>query len=111
MISPADGPLTIRRSREDDALALRRLAELDSARVPDGVMLLAEVDDELRAAVALDDGKVIADPFHRTRHIVDVLECARREEGGRRASRPVRWAVVSARMAHLRHAGHRVRIA
>lgn len=46
--------VTVRRSRDDDALGLRDLADLDSARVPTDVMLIAEVDGELRAAVALD---------------------------------------------------------
>lgn len=78
MLSSADGTVTVRRSREDDALGLRELADLDSARVPAGVMLIAEVDGELPAAVALDGRSVLADPFHHTRHLVEVLEVARR---------------------------------
>ena len=74
-------------------------------------MLVAEVGDELRAAVTLGDGRVIADPFHHNRHIVDLLECARRDEAGRRPPRQVGWALLSARMAHLLHVGHHARIA
>ena len=92
MLSSADGTVTVRRSLEDDALGLRELADLDSARVPAGVMLIAEVDGELRAAVALDGRSVIADPPHHTRHLVDLLGVARREEATRaptaRAWRP-----------------------
>ena len=106
MLSPT---VTVRRSRDDDALRLRDLADLDSARVPTDVMLIAEVDGELRAAVALDDRNVIADPFHRTEHLVDLLEVARREEATpaptARAWRP-RFHV-----GQMLHRGYRTRIA
>ena len=109
MLSSADSTVTVRPSREDDARGLRDLAELDSARVPAGVMLIAEVNGELRAAVTLDGRSVIADPFHHTRHLVDFLEVARREK------------VTPATTAHagrtrfdvsqMLHLGHRTRIA
>ena len=79
MISPADGSLTIRHSRSDDAPALRRLAELHSTEVPNGALLVAEVDGELRAALALETGRAIADPFRATSHLVHLLEVARHE--------------------------------
>lgn len=108
MLSTADGPVTIRRSRDDDASQLRRLAELDSARVPSGVMLVAEVDGDLRAAVALDAGTVIADPFHHTRHLVSLLEVTRREQAAAvRHRAPSRHSALSSRVGHLLHArGH-----
>jgi hypothetical protein len=43
--------LTLRCAYESDAPALRWLAALDSQRVPDGPLLVAEVDGELWAAV------------------------------------------------------------
>ena len=46
-----------------DLAALDRLAVLDSASPPTGDVLLAEVGDELWAAVAVDTGAAIADPF------------------------------------------------
>ena len=67
-------PITIRLAVQDDHLALARLAALDSAEeVPGGRVLLAEVNGELRAALSLRDGSAIADPFHPTVDIVDLL--------------------------------------
>lgn len=70
--TPAD--LTIRGSRESDLPALDRLAQLDSAAPRAGGHLLAEEDDELRAALPLDGGPAIADPFHRTEELVATLK-------------------------------------
>jgi hypothetical protein len=50
-----------------------RLASLNTAPVPDGPLLLAEVDGELRAALALADGSAIADPFHPTLGLLELL--------------------------------------
>ena len=65
--------ITIRPAYADDDTALVRLATLDSAPVPDGPLLLAEVDGELRAALATDTGGVIADAFFRTVELVSLL--------------------------------------
>jgi hypothetical protein len=65
--------VTIRHAFPDDALALRRLAALDSRQPPSDPMVIAEADGELRAALSLRDGGVIADPFHRTEALVDLL--------------------------------------
>jgi hypothetical protein len=66
--------ITIRPAYADDAPSLHRLAVLDSAAgVPLGTLLLAECDGELRAALSLSDGSVIADPFHPTADIVALL--------------------------------------
>jgi hypothetical protein len=66
--------LTIRMAVSADAGALGRLAQLDSARPPKPVpMLLAEVGGELRAALPLDGGRAIADPFQRTSELVEIL--------------------------------------
>jgi hypothetical protein len=66
-------PLTIRFAEERDEPAVMRLAALDSARVPRGLLLLAEEHGELRAALSLTDGRPVADPFHRTAHLVAML--------------------------------------
>ena len=71
--------LTIRHAFPDDSLALMRLAALDSAEVPPQPMLVAELDGELRAALSLRDRSVIADPFHRTAALVNLLR-ARAEQ-------------------------------
>src|SRR5689334_7912331 len=52
----APASITIRPAYADDQAALARLAALDSAAgVPASPVLVAEVDDELRAALSLAD--------------------------------------------------------
>ncbi len=74
--------LTIRPSAAADAGPVRRLAALDSAPVPRGPLLLAEVDGRLLAAVRVPDGRAIADPFVPTLGVVEILRTAARR--GRR---------------------------
>ena len=65
--------LTIRRATAADDFAVRRLAALDSAFPPTGDVLLAEMGDELWAAVSLDTGHAVADPFRPSGDLVDLL--------------------------------------
>ena len=65
--------LTIRRATAEDTLAVRRLAALDSAFPPTGEVLLGEMGDELWAAVSVDTGAAVADPFRPSSDIVDLL--------------------------------------
>jgi len=69
----ADAPLTIRHANANDFPALERLAALDSHRIPSGELFVGEVDGRLLAALSIDTGGVIADPFEHTAAIVDVL--------------------------------------
>ena len=73
-------PITITHSTEADVPSVRRLAALDDRRPPHGPALLAYVDGELRAAVGLLDGQAVADPFHRTADIMDLLRLQARQE-------------------------------
>ena len=57
-----------------DARALHRLAALDSADPLTGEILAVEQDGEVRAAIALGSRRVIADPFHPTVELVELLE-------------------------------------
>ena len=66
--------VTIRRARPADATPLLHLAALDDAAPLDGDVLVAEVDGELWAALCLDDGRRIADPFRPTTDAVALLE-------------------------------------
>ncbi|HTX32839.1 MAG TPA: hypothetical protein VMD09_15755 [Solirubrobacteraceae bacterium] len=75
----ADVVLTIRLASAHDVKALKCLADLDSARVPSGAILVAEADGQLRAALSLKNGAAIADPFHPTAAIVELLS-ARAEQ-------------------------------
>ena len=71
MTSPA---ITIRPAYADDHLALRRLADLDSAgAVPPHPLLVAEVDGDPRVALSVHDGSAIADPFFPTVAILGLL--------------------------------------
>jgi hypothetical protein len=56
----------VRPATERDAIALARLAELDSALPLVGDVLLAEERGVTVAATSLADGRVIADPFRLT---------------------------------------------
>jgi hypothetical protein len=73
----SDPSLTIRLATPEDALALGRLAELDSSAPLAGRVLLAEQDGMPIAAVALATGAVIADPFERSANAVRLLTLRR----------------------------------
>ncbi|MGH2895413.1 MAG: hypothetical protein ACRDPM_19405 [Solirubrobacteraceae bacterium] len=65
--------ITIRPGDADDHHALARLAALDSAAIPAEPLLVADLDDELSAALSLRDGTSIADPFRPTADLVALL--------------------------------------
>jgi hypothetical protein len=65
--------VTIRVAGPADAVAIHRLAALDSARVPDGTVLLGLVDGEPWAALTLESGAAVADPFERSGEVVTLL--------------------------------------
>jgi hypothetical protein len=72
--------ITITHSTAADSEDVWRLALLDDRRAPAGPALLAYVDGELRAAVGLVDGQAIADPFHPTAELVEMLRFQARQE-------------------------------
>jgi hypothetical protein len=74
-----EGAITIRLSTAADHDEIVRLATLDSSRPPFGDAALAFVDGELRAAVALDSGDAVADPFHPTAELVELLRMGARQ--------------------------------
>ena len=77
--------LTLRLANPADAPALDHLAQLDSAHVPGGTVLLAEVGTRVWAAVSVDDGAAVADPFRPTGELVALLhERARQLRRSRR---------------------------
>jgi hypothetical protein len=89
--------LVLRRATPDDAPALRRLAELDSVGPLGGDVLIALVDDEPIAALALTDDRAAADPFRRSEHAVRLLRMrARHLTEGRPSTRPARRRVLHA---------------
>jgi hypothetical protein len=66
--------VTIRRAGSDDEAALRRLAGLDSTRVPDGLVLMAELHGAAVAAIAVQSRETFADPFVPTQELRRLLE-------------------------------------
>jgi hypothetical protein len=72
--------LTIRPADLADLAALDRLARLDSAAPPTGDVLVAEIGGELWAAVEIDTGAAIADPFRPSGELVDLLRLHARGE-------------------------------
>jgi hypothetical protein len=97
--------LTIRYATADDAEALRRLAALDSARQPQGAVLVAEVAGEPWAAISLEDYHAVADPFRPSGELVWLLverardlERAQPGRGGRKGKgRALRLRTAPAR--------------
>jgi hypothetical protein len=93
-------PIIIRRSTDEDRLAIAELAELDSRRdAPGGEALLAFIGTELRAALPLDGGEAIADPFHHTAELVDLLRVRAPQALQRRDRRAGRLAALRPRAA------------
>lgn len=60
----------IRFATDEDGDALRRLAESDSQKPLDGRVLIGQIDGTPAAALSLQDGRSVADPFERTDHLV-----------------------------------------
>ena len=65
--------VVIRLAGAQDASALRRLAQLDAARLPAGDKLVAEIGGELVAAYGVEHGERIGDPFRPTAEVLDLL--------------------------------------
>ena len=76
---PATTPVTLRFAFPDDADAVARLAVLDSSAPPAMPMLLGEVGGQLRAALSLADGALVADPLHPTVALVELLRARARQ--------------------------------
>ena len=86
-------PVLVRPARPVDAADLAVLAALDSAAPLTGDVLLAVSAGEVAAAMSVDTGAVIADPFVPTSHLVELLRTAGRPAPRRRtrlASLPLR---------------------
>jgi hypothetical protein len=80
IISPIE-PISIRVAGDSDHAELVRLAERDSAELPEGTVLVAEVAGAIRAAIAIDGGATVADPFHHTSELVSLLRARVRQAG------------------------------
>ena len=89
-LSPKD--LVLRLAGADDVPALKILAELDEDPEPSGEVLLALIDGEAVAAMSLDDGQVVANPFVATSDAVSLLRLRAGHLAGRAQRKPrPRW--------------------
>jgi hypothetical protein len=66
--------ITIRPARPEDAAELTRVAGRDTHELPAGPLLVATVSGKVRAAISMTDGSFVADPFHRTSELVQMLK-------------------------------------
>jgi hypothetical protein len=82
---PHTDPITIRRAHPEEPGVLM-VAALDSSRVPEAPLLAAEVNGQVRAALSIDHGTSIADPFNPTHDLVQLLEA--HAAATRRKARP-----------------------
>jgi drug/metabolite transporter (DMT)-like permease len=87
---PMSPSMVIRHAEERDAAGLARLAARDSAPVPSGALLVAEVDGELWAALPLAGGVAVADPFHPTTDLLEMLVLRAAQLRGMNGRRPGR---------------------
>ena len=68
------GSVAVRLAGPADEHAIRRVAALDSRKAPSGRVLVAEADGEIVAALSVEDGSAVADPFRWTSDIVALME-------------------------------------
>ena len=66
--------VAVRLARPEDESAVRRIASLDGKKAPAGRVLVAEADREIIAALAIDGGHAVADPFRWTSDVVALME-------------------------------------
>lgn len=86
-----------------DQRAVRRLAQLDEMTPPQGDVLLAELDGRLVAALPLEGGPAVADPFTPTQEIVELLVLRAASLGGETQGR-LRARRLRRAASGLRHA-------
>ena len=72
---------TIRLANTNDAVALDRLAQLDSSVIPASPQLVAIEDGRLVAALSARDGASVADPFSYSAGSLELLHRRARQLG------------------------------
>lgn len=96
----AERSVMLRFGTPTDRSSVARLAALHSSKAPAEPVLLAEVAGRLVAALSLSDDTVVADPFHHTADLIELLRArARQLDGNRPSRRAVRlrpWSRVRA---------------
>ena len=87
--------LVLRPATTADTAALEQLAALDSARPLTGDVVLASVDGDVRAALSVETGRTVADPFHMSLELLPLLRTAAGTERSRRRT----WRVARPALA------------
>ena len=82
--------VTIRSASTGDRAELADLARVSERRLPAGPVLIAEIDEEIVAALPLEGGPVLVDVLRPTADVVQLLEL--RSEQVRRAEDAIRAA-------------------
>jgi hypothetical protein len=91
--------VSIRLASASDAAALRRVAGRDTRPLPGGDLLVAVVGGEVRAALSLSNGESVADPFHPTTGLLELLRIRARCEDGHRPGTRGRLGKLALRSA------------
>ena len=89
-------PITIRLEAPGDAEAIASVAERDSRPAPEAPRLIGDRGGTIAAALSLQSGAIVADPFTPTADLVELLRCRARSLTARPAGRP---APTRARLA------------
>jgi hypothetical protein len=69
----AFAPVTVRWEAPGDHDAIHELEELSGAPILQGTLLVAEREDRIVAAIALESGRVVTDPFVPTADVQALL--------------------------------------
>jgi hypothetical protein len=85
-MATTNSTLTIRELGHADAAAVERVAALDSRRPPRAPLVGAEVEGRLLAAVSIETGDAVADPFSRTAELTSLLQMRAAQMRGRKAN-------------------------
>ena len=78
-------PITLRHSADGDRERVLELSQLDGRPAPTGDLLLAEVGGKLWAAVGIDDGAAVSDPFEPAGEVVWLLQMRAEQDRAMRA--------------------------
>jgi hypothetical protein len=98
----AGNTYVIRMATDDDARVLRRLGEIDSQAPVAGRALIGEIDGTPVAALSLGDGRVTANPFRRTEHLVACLRMRAQALNAYEATPSLRDRILAALPARYR---------
>ena len=95
--APAE-PVVLRLSRVQDDVALDTLGRLEDRPVSVGCHVVAEIGGEIVAALPVDLGAPLANPFRPTAHLLPLLELRAKQLAGERPRRRTRVLSAAVRV-------------